>query len=81
MQKLGEAGGGGVTTIGDAWDSFNETLSLALLPTLDALTPIISSLIDQMAGWGESAGKAVANVVKYFQELFQKMQENGRTVY
>lgn len=80
MQKLGEAGGGGVTTIGDAWDSFNETLSLALLPTLDALTPIISSLIDQMAGWGESAGKAVANVVKYFQELFQKMQENGTTL-
>lgn len=80
MQKLGSAGGGAVTTIGDAWDSFNETLSLALLPTLDALTPIISGLIDQMAGWGESAGKAVANVVKYFQELFQKMQESGTTL-
>ena len=62
MQKLGKAGGGGVTTIGDAWDSFNETLSLALLPTLDALTPIISGLIDKMAGWGESAGKAVTKV-------------------
>ena len=48
MQKLGKAGGEGVTTIGDAWDSFNETLSLALLPTLDALTPIISGLIDKM---------------------------------
>ena len=80
MQKLGEAGGGGVTTIGDAWDSFNETLSLALLPTLDALTPIISGLIDQMSGWGESAGKAVTNVVKYFQDLFQKLQENAATL-
>ena len=80
MQKLGGAGGGAVTTIGDAWDSFNETLSLALLPTLDALTPIISGLIDKMAGWGESAGKAVSNVIKYFQDLFQKLQENAATL-
>ena len=80
MQKLGKAGGGGVTTISDAWDSFNETLSLALLPTLDALTPVISGLIDQMSGWGESAGKSVSNVVKYFQDLFQKLQENAATL-
>ena len=80
MQKLGKAGGDGVTTISDAWDSFNETLSLALLPTLDALTPIISGLIDKMAGWGESAGKAVSNVIKYFQDLFQKLQENAATL-
>ena len=80
MQKLGKAGGGGVTTISDAWDSFNETLSLALLPTLDALTPIISGLIDQMSDWGESAGKSVSNVVKYFQDLFQKLQENAATL-
>ena len=80
MQKLGKAGGGGVTTIGDAWDSFNETLSLALLPTLDALTPIISGLIDKMSGWGESAGQTITKVIKYFQDLFQKMQENGTTL-
>ena len=77
MQQLGGAGGGAVTTISDAWDSFNETLSLALLPTLDALTPIISALIDKMAGWGESAGKVVANVVKYFQDLFKQLQQDG----
>ena len=77
MQKLGKAGGGGVTTIGDAWDSFNETLSLALLPTLDALTPVISGLINQMSDWGESAGKAVSNVIKYFQDLFNQLQQNG----
>ena len=80
MQQLGKAGGGGVTTISDAWDSFNETLSLALLPTLDALTPVISDLIDKMAGWGESAGKTITNVIKYFQDLFQKLQENGTTL-
>ena len=80
MQKLGKAGGGGVTTISDAWDSFNETLSLALLPTLDALTPIISGLIDKMSGWGESAGKTITSVIKYFQDLFQKLQENAATL-
>ena len=80
MQKLGKAGGEGVTTIGDAWDSFNETLSLALLPTLDALTPIISGLIDQMSDWGEGAGKTITNVIKYFQDLFQKLQENAATL-
>ena len=80
MQKLGKAGGGGVTTIGDAWDSFNETLSLALLPTLDALTPVISALIDKMSGWGESAGKTITKVIKYFQDLFQKLQENAATL-
>ena len=80
MQQLGKAGGEGVKTISDAWDSFNETLSLALLPTLDALTPVISALIDKMAGWGESAGKTITNVIKYFQDLFQKLQENGATL-
>ena len=80
MQQLGKAGGGGVTTISDAWDSFNETLSLALLPTLDALTPVISALIDKMSGWGESAGKTITKVIKYFQDLFQKLQENAATL-
>ena len=80
MQELGKAGGEGVTTIGDAWDSFNETLSLALLPTLDALTPIISGLIDKMSGWGESAGKTITSVIKYFQDLFKKLQENAATL-
>jgi len=77
MQKLGKAGGGGVTTISDAWDSFNETLSQALLPTLDALTPVISALIDKMSGWGESAGKAIDSIVKYVKELWGALEKNG----
>ncbi|ATE82704.1 tail length tape measure protein [Lactococcus phage LP8511] len=77
MQQLGKAGGGGVTTISDAWDSFNETLSQALLPTLDALTPIISALIDKMSGWGESAGKAIDSIVKYVKELWEALEKNG----
>ena len=77
MQKTADGSSGATKTIGDAWDSFNETLSQALLPTLNALTPIISSLIDQMSDWGESAGKSVSNVVKYFQDLFKQLQQNG----
>ena len=80
MEKMADGSGGGVKTIGDAWDSFNETMSIALIPTLNALTPIISGLIDQMSDWGESAGKSVSNVVKYFQDLFQKLQENAATL-
>ena len=80
MEKMAKGSGGGVKTIGDAWDSFNETTSIALVPTLNALTPIISDLIDKMSDWGESAGKAVANVVKYFQDLFKKLQENAATL-
>ena len=80
MDKMAKGSGGGIKTIGDAWDSFNETMSSALIPTLNALTPIISSLIDQMSDWGESAGQTITNVIKYFQDLFQKMQENGTTL-
>lgn len=77
MQKLGKAGGGAVTTIGDAWDSFNETLSLALLPTLDALTPVISSIIDKMAGWGETAGDVLSGIVQYVQFLWESISDSG----
>ena len=80
MEKMAKGSGGGIKTIGDAWDSFNETMSIALVPTLNALTPIISELIDHMSVWGESAGKSVSNVVKYFQDLFQKLQENAATL-
>lgn len=77
MQKLGQAGGGAVTTIGDAWDSFNETLSLALLPTLDALTPVISSIIDKMSGWGEVAGDVLSEIVRYMQFLWESISDSG----
>ena len=77
MQKLGKAGGGGITTIQDAWDSFNETMSLAILPTLQALTPVISGLIDKMSGWGKSAGDAVSGMVQWIQLLWYQLQDNG----
>lgn len=77
MQKMADGSGGGITTIGDAWDSFNETMSTALLPTLQALTPVITALIDKMSDWGKTAGNAVTSIVKYVQELFKLLQGNG----
>lgn len=77
LAQMGNAGTGSITTIGDAWDSFNETLSLALLPTLDALTPVISALIDKMAGWGESAGKTLDYIITYLMSLNDILMNNG----
>lgn len=80
MQKAADGSSSATKTIRDTWSGFNEDLSQALLPTLEALTPVINALIDKMDDWGKGAGKAVANVVKYFQDLFQKLQENAATL-
>lgn len=80
MQKAADGSSSATKTIRDTWSGFNEDLSQALLPTLEALTPVINALIDKMDVWGKGAGKAVANVVKYFQDLFQKLQENAATL-
>ena len=80
MQKAADGSGSATKTIRDTWSGFNEDLSQALVPTLEALTPVINALIDKMDDWGKGAGKAVANVVKYFQDLFQKLQENAATL-
>ena len=80
MQKAADGSSSATKTIRDTWSGFNEDLSQALLPTLEALTPVINALIDKMDVWGKGAGKAVENVVKYFQDLFQKLQENAATL-
>lgn len=77
MQKMASGSGGGVTTISDAWDSFNETMSIALLPTLEALTPVITGLIDKMSNWGEIAGNAISSIVQYIQLLWYELEDNG----
>ena len=80
MQKAADGSGSATKTIRDTWSGFNEDLSQALLPTLEALTPVINALIDKMDDWGKGAGKTVSNVIKYFQDLFQKLQENAATL-
>ena len=77
MQKAADGSSSATKTIRDTWSGFNEDLSQALLPTLEALTPVINALIDKMDDWGKGAGKAIENVVKYFQDLFKQLQQNG----
>jgi tape measure domain-containing protein len=80
MQKAADGSGSATKTIRDTWSGFNEDLSQALLPTLEALTPVINAIIDKMDDWGKGAGGTVSNVIKYFQDLFQKLQENAATL-
>ena len=77
MQKAADGSSSATKTIRDTWSGFNEDLSQSLLPTLEALTPVINALIDKMDDWGKGAGKAIENVVKYFQDLFKQLQQNG----
>lgn len=77
MQKAAEGSSSATKTIRDTWSGFNEDLSQSLLPTLEALTPVINALIDKMDDWGKGAGKAIENVVKYFQDLFKQLQQDG----
>ena len=77
MQKAADGSSSATKTIRDTWSGFNEDLSQALVPTLEALTPVINALIDKMDDWGKGAGKAIENVVKYFQDLFKQLQQNG----
>ena len=77
MQKTADGSSGAAKTIRDTWAGFNEDMSQALLPTLEALTPVINAIIDKMGEWGKGAGETITSVIKYFQDLFQKLQENG----
>ena len=80
MQKTADGSSGAAKTIRDTWAGFNEDMSQALLPTLEALTPVINAIIDKMGEWGKGAGETITSVIKYFQDLFQKLQENAATL-
>ncbi len=77
MQKTADGSSGATKTIRDTWASFNEDLSQALLPTLEALTPVINALIDKMGEWGKGAGKAIDSIVEYVKELWEALGKNG----
>lgn len=77
MQKAADGSSGATKTIRDAWAGFNEDMSQALLPTLEALTPIISAIIDKMGEWGKGAGKTIDSIVKYVKELWEALEKNG----
>ena len=77
MQKTADGSSGATKTIRDTWAGFNEDMSQALLPTLEALTPIINDIIDKMGEWGKAAGKTIDSIVKYVKELWEALEKNG----
>ena len=77
MQKTADGSSGAAKTIRDTWAGFNEDMSQALLPTLEALTPVIDAIIDKMGEWGKGAGKAIDSIVKYVKELWGALEKNG----
>ena len=77
MQKTADGSSGATKTIRDTWAGFNEDMSQTLLPTLEALTPVINAIIDKMGEWGKGAGKAIDSIVKYVKELWEALEKNG----
>lgn len=77
MQKAADGSGGATKTIRDTWSGFNEDLSQALLPTLEALTPVINAIIGKMDDWGKGAGKSVENIVKWITTLWEELKVSG----
>ncbi|ASJ80056.2 tape measure protein [Lactococcus phage PLgY-30] len=77
LQKLGKAGGGSVETIDDAMASLNETIALALLPVLDAITPSVTAFINAIADKMPAVIGVIGDVVDWFLKLFKAISDNG----
>ena len=70
LQTLGKAGGGGTKTIKDSFDSLDETISNALLPALDAITPIVTDIVNGIAD-------SIPSVIQWFKDLWQAIANSG----
>lgn len=77
MQQAADGSSGATKTIRDTWSSFNEDLSQALLPTLEALTPVINAVIDNMDKWGKDAGESIEKIVKWVTTLWEELKVSG----
>ena len=69
LQALGQAGGGGTETIKDSFDSLDETISNALLPALDSITPIIVEIVNGIAD-------SIPKVAESFKEMYNWIKQN-----
>ena len=70
LQTLGKAGGGGTETIKDSFDSLDETISNALLPALDAITPIVSDIINSIADSIPKIIDAIGETINKIKEFY-----------
>lgn len=69
MANLGKAGGGGTETIKDSFDSLDETISNALLPALDSITPIVVEIVNGIAD-------SIPRVAQAFKDLYNWIKQN-----
>lgn len=69
LAKMGQSSGGGVETIDDAMASLNETISIALLPALDSITPIITRILNSIA-------EMVPVVANAFSKMFDTIKNS-----
>ena len=70
LQTLGKADGGGTKTIKDSFDSLDETISNALLPALDAITPIVTDIVNGIAD-------SIPKVIEWFKQLWKAIENTG----
>lgn len=70
LQSLGQAGGGGTKTIKDSFDSLDETISNALLPALDDITPIVTDIVNGIAD-------SIPKVIEWFKQLWKAIENTG----
>lgn len=70
LQSLGKAGGNGTKTIKDSFDSLDETISNALLPALDAITPIVSDIINSIADSIPKIIDAIGETINKIKEFY-----------
>ena len=70
LEQLGKAGAGGTETMKDSFDSLDETISDALLPALNAITPIIVGIVNGVAD-------SIPKVVQWFKDLWETIAASG----
>lgn len=70
LQTLGKAGGGGTETIKDSFDSLDETISNALLPALDAITPIVTDIVNGIADSIPKIVDAIGETINKIKEFY-----------
>ena len=70
LQTLGKAGGSGTETIKDSFDSLDETISNALLPALDAITPVITDIVNGIADSIPKVIDAIGETINKIKEFY-----------
>ena len=70
LQTLGKAGGSGTETIKDSFDSLDETISNALLPALDAITPVVTDIINSIADSIPKIVDAIGETINKIKEFY-----------